>query len=228
VPPKRLLREGASPENRAPTLVNFPHGVLDAGNLEVHMNSLTDARTRIGARRARIHLPLAVLALGALCLTASGFAARAWADEPALPASFSPFAGVWQVDLPGANWDYAKDAEQKILPSSEVSVEMIDGKPKVVVTRYNLRVARDGTVRFVPNRQETSKVEVQGGTLTFRIHNDACNTLGEKPGPVDTEWKLEVKDHQRVMLSSVGPSAILPAPLEMRPATHPSNSREGC
>jgi hypothetical protein len=178
-------------------------------------------------------MTVASLALAALCLTVSGFSVRAAAaDEPTLPPSWSHFAGAWEGNVPSdPSWDYAAKGAQTTLPPYRVSVGMSDGAPRVLLTRFKLQVDWDGTLRFVPVNHWTSKAQVQGETLTFRISHDTFALPGETPGPVDTEWKLELKDGQLGTLSSISSRGLVPAlsaPLAMRRAFSDAKIAEGC
>lgn len=198
------------------------------------MKPTTDARPRIGARRARIHLPLATLALGVLCLTASSFAVRANAAEETLPASWTQFGGIWQGDLSAnlAPSDWVPSSGAKTLPPPEVKVQMVDGTPQVLLTRYKLRVDWDGTIHFVPFRQLTSKVYVQGETMVFRIADDGICLPGDAKGAIDTEWKLELKDRGQGTLVAIGNAQLTPSPAQPLPVRRifrdESKLAEGC
>jgi hypothetical protein len=183
-------------------------------------------------KSTRIHLSLAILALGALCLAAPGLSA---ADQPTLPQDWAPFAGTWEVDnlpvmpslpswLKGENGGFGSS-----VPASELVVDMVDGKPNVILTRFKLKVDVDGTFRYLPVRQFTAKAQVEGDALVFRIRHDTCVPEGQAYSPIDTEWRFEVKDQQAV-LRSTGSSepTQLPAPLAMKRAPYKGSAADGC
>ncbi len=181
------------------------------------------------ARRARISLTLATLVLGLLCLTASGFAPKASADErPALPEGWNQFGGAWEGNLPVfPAWADEQQIVSKNLLPPRISINVVDGKPQVLLVRYRLQVNWDGSVRYVPVGQTTSWAEVRGERLSFRIQRDNFESPNGEPGSVDTEWELELSAEGHGTLSSIGSDGHNSI-LEVRRFSLDPNMKVGC
>ena len=178
------------------------------------MKRMTNGQPRMGAPRARIQIAAAGLVLALASLGASSLAVPAVTGDSHPNAASSPdlkpFLGKWSGSFPDD--PKMQDPQRKKLPGANLEVEIVDGKPQVVLTLFRLHRNPDGTLESEPVRETSPHIQVRDGALTFRIHRESFALPGEKEaGPLDIDWSLRTTGRGKGTLQTVWNSRFSPA-----------------